>query len=540
MKRKSLSIIIALAMLVSLMTVTGISASAEMTYTETWAIDVTTGDKVPGISDSASNLRVLIDHALGVPDAFDYSNPLSTSDNNKITSLRYFQYFDFTFDDILVNNADPAVYDLALYEATVGAWHPEAVKVTLLNAKVNGVVEPEYEVGVALNSVGNMLRELGALTGTEFANQTCVVSGNTAYTCIFFPDEVESAEAVRLTDVTANYATTAYPHPTTGKLEYKVNGAYYKFATFNAQKDGFDLDAIGGWIGEEIVVAGTVEGMNFHDRNSNGDFEEPAEEYIGGFGFQLFKHDGTDYVPISPADASEDLDSDGIKDTSVVTSTPDGYIGFYDVAPGDYLVKQIYTIPDWTQTNYFAGFRAVVDTNGLTTYYNELGTSMSDPLFRPHVGEVTCFHYSDAETAWAGWVFDKVNFPRYNKDPNANFDGVFRNGFSNWSMVVEFNGTEKTVDLVRGQDTDVGNVTITDNGDDTLNVAISVPADLGIMEVIHAGVFASVADSAMAPGQFTFKEKHNYTDFDFNLSYTTGETVYVAIHTQVAMVIPMP
>lgn len=559
MKRKLLSIILTTAILLTLLPLFSITAAAaEMeNYANVWANNATSGGAVGGISDSASGYRKLVANALGAPDAYNYTDVASPLDNTHIAAMRYHQSVTFTFGGtgdqpvMIYNNPDHdysafgegdviggianglgvAGYDLCLFEATVGAWHPEAVEITLLNAEVDGAVVAEYKIGVAFNNVGNMLLKNGYIVanGVEGFSQKNANVKNLSATFVWFPENVASAEGVKLRDLTADYNQAPYTN-SLGSSQFSHDGITYKWTTWipsPARLDGFDLDAIGAWTADEpIELLGAVEAYKFNDLNLDGVYDPEVESPLGGFEFQLLSETGEVLATALSAD--------------------DGSVIFGEWPSGLYKIVEV-SQDGWVQTSYVDGIYVQVDET-FTSYGSALGSyDSSDPLKVGNGQETPPPPWTDPETAWAGWATDDALFPH--NASGTEYDGVVRTGASSWAMAVRLGDgvTSKTVDLIAGQHSDVGDVVITDNGDNTLTVEITMDSAVAKLARVHTGLYSTVGNIPGAPGQhavntapsdeFYFSYTFAKEDLDKKgkggHDYVSGSSVVISLHTEV-------
>ncbi len=243
------------------------TASLEITVSRAeaapvWASGVTSGAKTKGVNDSAPDLRVNTGNALGGQNAYDFNNPLVPINNAGITALRYYENVTYSFGAPIVNR--PNDYDLTLYEITQGAWHPEAAEIWLIDAVVDGQTVDKLYIGTVFNAPGNLLSKLGMISdnGIDGFSQELVQHGNSSEINVWFPENVSGAGAVMLADATHKYniyneanaglLLSSFNIKDNGNIEYTFNGAnsfrsgdaWYKYSTFLARLDGFDLDAI--------------------------------------------------------------------------------------------------------------------------------------------------------------------------------------------------------------------------------------------------------------------------------------------------------
>lgn len=563
MKRKALSAIIALAMVISLFAIPGISAAAagyEVLEPVSWATGYEAGTPVPSgtINDTAAADRKNLTHTLGIRDAIGYTD--ATGELNKsIASMRYYDQVKFTFgdaDNFLIGN-NPDDYDIQLFEATVGGWHPEAVEIILTNAIVlndDGEEESagDLSIGIGLNNVGLMLlaesnvangarvspleadpryadgdEDLIGMTfaqacdarGLVIAPQVSELDGSTTFTRVEMPENLVSADGIILVDKTATLAKIMFGKTLNGVLmhTYEINGAMYKYLTWTGKNDGFDLDAISAPLITAIPdYQGAIDAYKFHDVNMNGFWNHETESPLGDYEFQLLMLDAAtgDYVAIP---ATDPADADGIEDRSFVTSAAaDGNIRFGDWAPGKYKIVEINIPASMRQTSYSNG--AVVEVLNQqidnVIYYAQDGvtplgfTDLGDLIY-PEFGNVErCITWDGNQTAYAAGE---------------------QNGHSSWSMSVPFDGADKTVDLMRGQNTDVGDVTIVDNGDGNLTVTVTMN-ELCRMTQIHWGVFDKL--TGHPPGKLPIKPAGTFTTYTGTAAYTGG-LVYVEFHCEV-------
>ncbi|MCL2343504.1 MAG: thioester domain-containing protein, partial [Firmicutes bacterium] len=115
--------------------------------------------------------------------------------------------------------------------------------------------------------------------------------------------------------------------------------------------------------------------------------------------------------------------------------------------------------------------------------------------------------YSGAQTGWGGWVTNTATFPMYDKKVgNNSYNGVTRSGSSAWAMAIQFAGADKTVDLVVGQNTVAGSVTLHNAGGGKMTVTYNPfsplsATDKNILTSINCGIYPTIAKIPNGNGQ---------------------------------------
>ncbi len=500
----------------------GYALDKENIYTRVWANDVVANSaRTKGISDSASNYRYILNNSLGAPAAMDYYDVNGAVDNSKVTSMRYYESLTYKFGDndesvTIYNNPDSDKADLVLAEVTVGGWHPEAIEIYLVDAVVDGQMQQEpYFIGVAFNNVGIMLKDLGLLSdrGVDGFAQTAIVSGNYTMTNVWFPENVESAQAVILKDVTAGYNQEPYVY--NGKTSFTINGIMYKWTTWTDKKDGFDLDAVGAW-DIEVVYSGEISVMTFKDITGDGLWDpHPSvnQTPLAGINFMLLKWD----------DAANDF----VFDRAAV-SDENGLVAFGKCGEGTYKVVEAFNA-GFTQTSFLDGVYVVVNrANDNALYYTD--SSLSRVITSlPEFGNQPDYVHSTS----AGLV-ESAGLWRNSKDT---VNGVFRMNSlpqcnpNNWFMGIEFSGGDKKVDYVAGIQYNVGDVEISENEDGTVTVSVTIDTTIARNDgEIYVQMYTSKSDMQdMGSSEVIIIDENGIGSYTFD-NFVAGQTYYFYIH----------
>lgn len=516
MKKNLLSLVLALVMMTTMLAAFAVNASAidlsdpdnyepahatavdsQTLSTQTYSYikdgsptDVNLADWIRQNAGAEQLAREPATNALGAPDA------TQTGGDNKFTGLRYYDEATYSFHGAtkrLIANYPGDDPDLSLIEVTWGTgWHVEAVDVYLVGAVTrngDGLLSPPstepVKIGTAFNKVGI---EKGYDGGLEC---TYTASGNFGYTNIFFPDNIAYAEAVQLKDVTSSYNE---PTPTS--------------KTYKSYDEGFDLDALKAWYTIEAGNLNAVFTLQKMISHNNVEWDG------AGFEFELHVFNGTNWVYHSTAWSDEF-----------------GSVYFNDLDTGSYMVKEVasngYTLTNYTEGYYF-------DVVGDSIIYKSSDESEGAPTF---VNAYTSNWASD--TSWAGRVTDNKKFPMHNKSKFAEFDGAKRSGQSNWAMAVIYTGGEAVVDIVMGQNSDIGDITVRYLGDKFVVSGVVTEADCKVTHV-HADASSSIDRFTNAKGNGNFAVNRPVQmeadgSFSFEIPYSyTGGTAYVGIHMESA------
>ncbi len=255
-----------------------------------YATDVTYGDAVPiNIANPTDYHHLRLDpaNALGEFDAIQTAGGMA---NAHFFGLAAREWTEYTFENRFYN-VDWET-DIQFAEVTWGGantWHPEAAKVYLTEAVVDGVLQTEpYYVGLVWNRIGvNYISAADRLLiaesyspelSRELAKSELETEGVIEITGFHLPAQVESAVGIRLVDITKDIYNT--PTISTVTFATYTNGAGGTF-TVNSlplvypndgavsivdlnpagNTDGFDLDAIRVWRGPAEIDGDTATGM---------------------------------------------------------------------------------------------------------------------------------------------------------------------------------------------------------------------------------------------------------------------------------------
>lgn len=264
--KKKLSLLMAMIMVLSLAVIPGFGAVPLDTGLAMYAIGSMIGTPAP-VEYNINPARTNPENAYGPFDA------IQNAGENLFYSLASHDYTEFSFGSEFFNIEDTdEVTDMEFSEVTWGdSWHPEAALVFLKGAKIGtydvnvdygtDLEDFGYFAGIIWNKVGlqnvseanrdltlnDAADELG-IAGRLFISNTYGIDGNFGITHFKMPEEVVSASAVVLVDITS--------------LVYGLAGSP-RSNTYNTGKDGYDLDAIRVYGYEPPVISGTVDGAKF-------------------------------------------------------------------------------------------------------------------------------------------------------------------------------------------------------------------------------------------------------------------------------------
>lgn len=381
--KKSISLIIAVALIATMTVGLGVTAAAAPTYSLIYANDAIPGTVVKSINDSNKPQRQNFMNSVGVPDAGTASGVANDGYNNLIFGAAYRNQVEYFFGETFYNNPDGS--DLQFTEATLGGWHPEALAITLVGAKdTDGAELGNVFIGFVMNNVGNMLYENADKAGSnskyqpaadfkafvdgaglqladQYINYNEFDSADVCTINVNFPANIESAESLIVADASSLFnplAPNAFLVAPNKQFSIEYQGATKKYwimykpwavtadgANKGFNKDGFDIDSIGAYAAR--IYEYPVDAYKFDDVNEDGIWD--LDEFgLEGVEFTLFDSTGTDVIATATSDA-------------------DGYVNLGNAEAGTYILKE--TCPDgWHATNYPDGLTVTITDAGLVSF----------------------------------------------------------------------------------------------------------------------------------------------------------------------------
>ncbi len=487
--KKTLAIVLAALMLVALLPTIALAADD---YVTAYAA---------GVIAEAENTAIGSKNVARFNSSLAFGKPQGTGKEGTFVSLRYYNYIDFEFADetgnvaVIYNYNKPedkaTVADLSLSEVTWGDWHIEVVDVYLLGATVmvNGMPVSLTEplcVGRAYNKIG--ISKLG-LEAKYYTAQ-----GDIGYSNVFFPDDVICATGVRLVDKTT-----------------EENTPVATFRSYNVNDDGYDLDAVIAWHAKTPgTLSAEFSATKFIDDDADGIWDDDENFSAIPFLFELQVWKDGAYVKL----------------TEAYSDALGGTVAFSDLTDGAYkLIEVVSNNPDYTLTTPVNGIAFTVVGGELVCDVAPENRVFGNAkkMDNPPV-------YGGNDTAWAGLVTSD-SFAMYNKkNAQVSQGNVFRSGKSAWAMAIRFDGSDATYDLIMGQYTKVGTVSIT-AADGYIYVTYNVDAPQYKLGGVHTGAYASIDKIPNGNGQFNgvMGDQANV----YKIPYAGG-VVYLPIHAEVA------
>ena len=340
---------LSLALVVAMFAMPALSATPEVPNDQMmYAHAVTYGDAVPiNISSYTDYHHLRLDpaNALGEFNAVQSAGGMA---NANFFGLAAREWTIYTFEERFYN-VDWAT-DIQFAEVTWGSangWHPEAAKVYLTQAIVDGILQTEpYYVGVVWNRIGiNYITAANRLAIAEsyspdplreLATSVLQNEGVIEITGFHLPAQVESAVGIKLIDITKdiyNTATTSSVGVTTytngGGGRFTVNSLPLVYPNDGSvtieninpagNTDGFDLDAIRVWKGAPYVPGDTATGMGTRILTRGNWFM--YNEYTTAGGVQTFE-----------IQAGNPADGIRVIGTYTITDNEDGtFTAIYDI-----------------------------------------------------------------------------------------------------------------------------------------------------------------------------------------------------------------